>query len=197
MTGAVREVLFRTLHVGCAVAGIGALGCGGSDSVTGSSSMDSGSAQNEVDGSARSRADSGTVSSELHSSCPGSLPRSGDACSDIDLACEYGADDEPRCNVIASCVQADGSTTWRVPDTSADDSSIPCRVDLTFNTPQAGCPAARPRIGSECDGRVRTCLYNNCDPDGRNQTAVYVLMNCEAGIWQVPPDSRFQCPAPS
>jgi len=95
------------------------------------------------------------VSGELVADCPSSPPVTGGSCELPALACEYGDDWSPRCNVLAQCWR--GGTldrTWQVREPSGDACPTPTSLSI-------GCPAT-PSTGScSASDAMVLCVYDS------------------------------------
>jgi hypothetical protein len=115
----------------------------------------------------------------LVAACPAVAPTHGSACTTL-VSCEYGADPNFTCNLIATC---DISHRWYVHAPS-------CKYPTP--TTDASCPAQRPASGDPC-----TKLGSVCDfPEGR---CGCIDSSSPAGFAPdaaPPPAPKWSCAAP-
>jgi hypothetical protein len=52
--------------------------------------------------------------------------------------------------------------------------------------PEAGCPTARPRLGTACSQPSKVCDYGSCSVDGGS------AVRCDGGVWKL--ETNIACP---
>jgi hypothetical protein len=117
--------------------------------------------------------------------CPAAAPANGDACATDGLACEYGSDPSPACDIIARCGQETRGRWFVTPA-----ATIGCGVSNP-----ASCPtdyASVPR-GQSCSSQI-SCYY----PEARCSCAVSCSSGgfCPAPLDGGMPPSTWQCDLP-
>ncbi len=158
-----------------------ALACSGKTSDVGGG--DGGSSGSSGGGSSSGGSSSGGSSSGgLVKGCPATPPADGSACGVPPLQCEYGADVNPQCNTIATCVASTrGPTAWVVQTARGQCPTPP---------PGPSCPASYAAVpkGAACT-TATSCAY----AEGTCTCEIYcgpqypVSRECDAGTplsWQ-------------
>ncbi|MBK6696083.1 MAG: hypothetical protein IPG50_28310 [Myxococcales bacterium] len=106
------------------------------------------------------------------SSCPEELPVSGEACTREGLACEYGGEEDPRCNDERTCTNG----RWTTTRAGACAGTVPVATCRAVLGPPSGLPAqCTPEAMGAC-----TIVEDN----------TYVRCACERGTDAI---ARHQC----
>jgi len=135
--------------------------------------------------------DSSLEGQSLHSLCGGSPPVVGAHCSPEGIECEYGADPQVACDILAECV----GSAWAVlqtPSSTGCETTNPPRCPATYSAvlSESSCPTdedcyyAEARCYCGCGGE----LFSLCSSDS-GMPALY--WGCDA-----PPVGTSECPVP-